>query len=290
MNAEHGSERDSTRLAVIFILLIAATVVVSFVWGGAIRRFVRESRMQRVNSAHYEILYSPDSLSRHAATKFASDREALFAALNKKLAGADSNLKIRIVFDPNFRAPSSGESAGPAYAVTGATIRTRVEAHNPQLAAAADSEAMLSAAWGKPGNPEIARWTAIWLLGEWRGAEIGMAAAQVEQHLGHKRLASVLADPGGEISSPEDRDVLGAAWISEVADFGGADAVKKIYAAKMAHPNITEVTKVLGTNPLELDRKWQMWMYSYLAGMPSAPQDSGMPMNMPMNMQMPGQH
>ena len=137
-------------------------------------------------------------------------------------------------------------------------------------------------AWGKPGNAQIARWIANWLVGDWHGAEIGMAAAQVEQKLGHKKLATLLGDPGSEISSPDDRTLLGAAWISEIAEFGGADAVQKLYTAQMPHPNVAEVTNTLGTTPLELDRKWQLWMYAYLAGMPPMPQDSSMPMNMPM--------
>jgi hypothetical protein len=109
-----------------------------------------------------------------------------------------------------------------------------------------------------------------------------MAAAQVEQKLGHKKLGSLLGDPGGEISSPDDRILLGAAWISEIGEFGGEEAVRKLYVAKMSHPNVAEVTKALGATPLELDRKWQMWMYSYLAGMPSMQRDSGMSMDMPM--------
>ena len=166
--------------------------------------------------------------------------------------------------------------------MTGTTIRTKLKGRIPKLPAAADAEALLYAAWGKPGNAQVARWTAVWLVGEWRGAEIGMAAAQVEQRLGHKKVASLLVDPGGEISSLDDRTLLGAAWISEIAEFGGADAVRKLYAAKMPHPNVAEVTKALDTTSLELDRKWQLWMYSYLAGMPTMPPDSTMQMNMPM--------
>jgi hypothetical protein len=213
---------------------------------------------------------------------FATKREPLFASLNKKLRDADSNVEIRVVFDPDFTVPPAGETSQQPYSVTGTTIRTKLKGRIPQLPAAADAEALLYAAWGKPGNAQLARWTAVWLVGEWRGAEIGMAAAQVEQRLGHKKVASLLVDPGGEISSPDDRTLLGAAWVSEIAEFGGADAVRKLYAAKMPHPNVAEVTKALDTTSLELDRKWQLWMYSYLAGMPSMPPDSTMQMNMPM--------
>jgi len=238
--------------------------------------------MQSVTSSHYQILCPPGALSQDAMTEFAVQREPLFTSLDKKLRDAASNLEIRIIFDPNFPGPPASEGGQQPYSVSGTTIRTRLIGQTPQLPAAADAEAMLYAAWGKPGNAQLARWTAIWLVGDWRGAEIGMAAAQVEQRLGHKKLASLLVDPGGEISSPDDQTLLGAAWISEIAEFGGAGAVRKLYAAKMSHPNVPEVTKALGTTPLELDRKWQLWMYAYLAGMPSPPSGSGMQMNMPM--------
>ena len=282
MTPKARSERGFSRPLAIFFLSIAAIVIALVYFGGNLRRLARESLMQRVTSSHYEILCPPGALSQSAMAEFAKQREPLFAALNKKLGDAESNLEIRVVFDPNFTELPSGESTGQAYTATGTTIRTRLNGPAPHLPAAADAEALLYAAWGKPGNAQIARWTSIWLVGDWRGAEIGMAAAQVEQRLGHKKVASLLVDPGGEIASPDDQCLLGAAWTSEIAEFGGADAVRKLYSAKMPHPSVAEVTKVLGTTPLELDRKWQLWIYAYLAGMPSMPGDSGMPMNMPM--------
>ena len=281
MTAKAPSERGFIKPLAIFSLCIAAIVVAVAFYGATLRHFVRESLMQRVTSAHYKILCPPGTLSPNTMAEFAKQREPLFTALDKKLGDADSNAEIRIVFDSNFPWPPPGDLGQQSYSVTGTTIRTNLTGQTPQLSAAADAEALLFAAWGKPGNAQLSRWTTIWLVGEWRGAEIGMAAAQVEQRLGHKNVASLLVDPGGEISSPDDRTLLGAAWISEIAEFGGADAVRKLYAAKMPRPNIAEVTKALGTTPLELDRKWQLWIYAYLAGMPSMPHDSGMPMNMP---------
>ena len=283
MTAMAPSERGFSKPLAIFSLSIAAITVALLFFGGNLHRFVRESLMQRVTSAHYEILCPPGALSQGAMTEFATQREPLFTALDKKLGDADSNLEIRIIFDPDLRGKPQFDSAQTSvYLVSGTTIRATLNGQNPQLSAAADAEALLYAAWGKPGNAQLARWTAAWLVGEWQGTEIGMAAAQVEQKLGHKKLATLLGDPGGEISSPDDRILLGAAWISEIAEFGGADAARKLFAAKMSNPNVAEVTKALGTTPLELDRKWQMWMYAYLAGMPSMPRDSGMPMDMPM--------
>ncbi len=277
------SERGFSKPLATFSLAIVAIAVALFLFGGTLRRFVRESLMQRVTSSHYEILCPPGALPQNAMTEFAIQREPLFTALDKKLRDAASNAEIRIIFDPNFPESPASEPGQQPYSVSGTTIRTKLIGRAPQLPAAADAEALLYAAWGKPGNAQLARWAAIWLVGDWRGAEIGMAAAQVEQRLGHKKLASLLVDPGGEISSLDDQTLLGAAWISEIAEFGGTDAVRKLYAAKMPHPNIAGVTKALGTTPLELDRKWQLWMYAYLAGMPSPPQGSGMQMNMPMD-------
>ncbi len=282
MRAIAPSERGFGKPLAIFCLSAVAIVIGLFLFGGNLRRFIRESLMQRVTSAHYEILCPPGTMTQNAMTEFAKQREHLFAVLNKKLGDADSNVEIRIVFDPTFSGPGDGETGQQSYSVAGTTIRTKLNGQTPQLPAAADAEALIYAAWGKPGNTHLARWSAIWLVGEWRGTEIGMAAAEVEQRLGHKGVASLLVDPGGEISSPDDRNLLGAAWISEIAEFGGTDAVRKLYAAQMPHPNVAEVTKALSTTPLELDRKWQLWMYAYLAGMPSMPHDSAMPMDMPM--------
>ena len=143
----------------------------------------------------------------------------------------------------------------------------------------------LSAAWGKPGNAQLARWSAVWLVGQWpRRAEIGMAATHKWSNgSAYKKVASLLVDPGGEISSPDDRTLLGAAWISETAEFGGADAVRKLYAAKMPHPNVADVTKALDTTSLELDRKWQIVdvLVSRRNAL-DAPRDSTMQMDMPM--------
>jgi hypothetical protein len=276
------TEQGFSKPLATFSLAIVTIAVALILFGGTLRRFGRESLMQRVTSSHYEILCPPGALPQDAMMEFAIQREPLFTALDKKLSDADSNTEIRIIFDPNFPESPAGETGQQPYSVTGTTIRTKLIGQTPQLPAAADAEALLYAAWGKPGNAQLARWSAIWLVGDWRGAEIGMAAAQVEQRLGHKKLASLLVDPGGEISSPDDQTLLGAAWVSEIAEFGGTGAVRKLYAAKMSHPNVAEVTKALDTTPLELDRKWQLWMYAYLAGMPSPPRGSGMQMNMPM--------
>lgn len=275
--------------AILFFAVAAFGIVALLLWGRTLRRFVRESLMARVTSAHYEILSPPGTFSQNAMAEFATRREPLFTSLDKKLSGADSNAEIRVIFDPSFTAPTDDNSS-QRYSVTRTTIRTRLTGQTPELPSSADAEALLAAAWGPPGNAQIARWSAIWLVGEWRGAEIGMAAAAVEQRLGHKKVAALLVDPGGEIASADDRSLLGAAWITEIAEFGGAAAVRKVYRARMPHPNVADVTKALGTTPLELDRKWQMWMYAYLAGMPSMPSDSSTPMDMPMDMPMPASH
>lgn len=265
----------------LFIFAVAVFGLLLF-FSRAITRFVHESLMQRVTSAHYEIRFPHGALSPDAMTEFAKKREPLFAALNKKLSSAGSNLEIRVVFDPKLPIPLSTDPNQPFYTVAGTTIRSKLTDKGPRLPSAADAEALLYATWGRPGSAELARWTANWLVGEWRGAGIGMAAASVEQRLGHKNVQALLVDPGGEIASPDDRTLLGAAWLSEVAEFGGASAVRKLYATRMLHPNVAAVAKALGSTGPELDRKWQLWIYAYIAGMPAPPSDSGMPMDMPM--------
>jgi hypothetical protein len=287
LTAKANSERGFSKPLASGSMILAAIVVALLFFGGALRRFVRESLMQRVTSAHYEILYPPGALSQDSLTDFAAQREKLFAALDKKLGDAGSNTEIRVVFDPDFSGPNAGGTGGTPYSVNGRTIRAKLNGPSLSLPAAADAEALLATAWAKPGNEKLASWTALWLVGEWHGSEIGMAAAQAEQRLGHKKLEIVLGNSGGQISSPDDQMLLGAAWISEIAELGGAGAVRKLYSAKTRQLAVAEAARVLGTTPLELDRRWQMWMYAYLAGMPAIMhQDSGMPMDMPM----PGSH
>ena len=110
-----------------------------------------------------------------------------------------------------------------------------------------------------------------------------MAAAEVEQRVGHKQVASLLGQSSDVGISPQDRALLGAAWVNAIAEFGGAAEVRKLYSAKMRKLDVAEVTKALGTTSTELERKWQMWMYAYIAGMPPAGHSMAMPMEVPMS-------
>jgi hypothetical protein len=216
-------------------------------------------------------------------TQFASQWAPLFASLNGKLNNAASNAEIRVIFDPEFKAAGTPANTPQAYEVTGTTIRTGLSGGVPELDPAADAEALLHVAWGKPGNPLIAHWTALWLVGRWQGQELGMAAAEVEQRLGHKKVANLVEQLPDAATSPQDRALLGAAWVSAIAELAGGAEVRKLYSTKMTQLNVAEVTKVLGTTPTELERKWQMWMYAYIAGMPPASHSMTMPMDMPMS-------
>lgn len=282
-NSNNASpEKSSSAPFVVLFLVLAGVVAALFFFGSTLRRLAHESLMTRVTSAHYEILAPADALSAAAMEQFSAQREKSFAVLNTRLEDVASNAKIRIVLDPAYTETAGSASGEQPYSVSGATIRTKLIPQNPSLPAAADAEALLFAVWGKPGNARIARWAAIWLAGEWRGSEIGMAAAEAEQKLGYRNLRAVLDESSNEIASAEDQDLLGAAWISEVTEFGGTEAVHKLYAARMRHPNVASVAKALGTSPPELERTWQMWTYSYLAGMPTTAHGSAMPMKMPM--------
>jgi hypothetical protein len=282
MRYEALSESGLGKVGAVFALLCAALLVGALFLARPLRRYVRESLMQSVTSAHYRVLCPPGALSQDAMTQFATQREPLFTSLNGKLNDVASNAEIRVIFDPEFEPSAALTVADQPYEVTGTTIRTLLRGPIPKVDPAADAEALLHIAWGEPGNPFVARWTALWLVhGE--GQELGMGAAQVEQKIGHKRVADLLGqppDPG--ISSP-DRTLLGAAWINAIAELGGPSAVRKLYSAKMKSLEMVEVTRILGTTPLELERKWQMWMYAYIAGMPA----ENPPMNMPMDMPMP---
>ncbi len=129
----------------------------------------------------------------------------------------------------------------------------------------------------------MGKWAAMALVGEWHGEELGMAAAGAEQKLGHQKVSSHTRSIIGRNffarrSRPSRRGVVkrnrGIRWIRRSAES---------LFAKMPDFNEAEAAKTLGTTPLELERKWQLWMYAYLAGMPPDPH------SMPMNMRVVGQ-
>ena len=276
---EAASERGFGKVGAAFALACVVLAVIVVFFGHALRRYARESLMQRVTSAHYQVLCPPGALSQEAMTQFATQREMLFVALNRKLNDAASNSEIRVIFDPDFKAGAASTGVAEAYDVTGTTVRIGLSGRVPQLDPAADAEALLHVAWGEPGSAVIAHWTALWLIGRWQGQELGMAAAEVEQRVGHKQVASLLGQSPDAGISPQDRALLGAAWVNAIAEFGGAAEVRKLYSAKMTKLDVAEVTKALGTTSMELERKWQMWMYAYIAGMPPAGHSMAMPMS-----------
>jgi len=275
---EAPSERGFGKVGATFALVCVVLAVIVVLFGHALRRYVRESLMQRVTSAHYQVLCPPGALSQEAMTQFATQREMLFVAVDRKLNDSASNSEIRVIFDPDFKAGAASTDVARAYDVTATTVRIGLSGRVPQLDPAADAEALLHVAWGEPGSVVIAHWTALWLVGRWQGQELGMAAAEVEQRVGHKQVASLLGQSPDAGISPQDRALLGAAWVNAIAEFGGAAEVRKLYSAKTTKLDVAEVTKALGTTSMELERKWQMWMYAYIAGMPPAGHSMAMPM------------
>ena len=278
-----SSERGFGRLGAALVAICVVLVVLIVLFAGSLRRYVRESLMQSVTSAHYQILCPPGALSQPTMIQFAEHRESLFAGLDRKLSDAASNAEIRTILDPDFRATDATTGMAQSYEVAGTTIRTKLSGSLPQLDPAADAEALLYAAWGNPGSPIIAHWTALWLVGEWQGEELGMAAATVEQRAGHKKVEILLGRTAGGVLSTQDRALLGSAWINAIAELSGPAEVQKLYSTQMTKTDVTEVTKALGTTSTELERKWQMWMYAYIAGMPPANHTTTMPMDMHMS-------
>jgi hypothetical protein len=264
-------------LGIFFLALLVRTLGIS----NPLRHWVREARVQRTASAHYEVLYPAGATRQQALQQFLSQRESLFATLNERLGGKASAVRLRIIFDPEFSPKVTEPSATSIYSVDGLTIRARLNGSAPELDSAADAEAMLTAAWGKPGNHLIAQWTAVWLMGEWRGQDLGMTAAEVQQNLSHTTLSNLLEQPSGN-SSAGDHAILGGAWLSQVAEFAGPAQVHKLYSAPLTRVDLAQVAPVLGTTPPELEREWQLWIDAYIAGMPAASHSATMPMRMPM--------
>jgi hypothetical protein len=109
-----------------------------------------------------------------------------------------------------------------------------------------------------------------------------MTAAEVHQKIRHTTVSKLLQQPSGN-SSAQDRAILGAAWLSEVAELAGPAQVHKLYSAPLTKLDLAEVTDVLGKSSPELEREWQLWIDSYIAGMPAASHSMTMPMGMPMS-------
>ena len=273
--------RRSLGLWIILGIFFLALLVRMLSFSNPLRHWIRESRVQRTASAHYEVVYPAGAIREQGLQQFLSQRESLFVTLNERLGGKASGTRLRIIFDPEFSPRISEPGATEFYSVDGLTIRARQNASAPVLDSAADGEAMLTAAWGKPGNPLIAHWTAVWLVGEWRGHDLGMSAAEVQQKLGHTTLLNLLEQPSGN-SPTGDHAMLGAAWLSEVAELAGPAQVRKLYSAPLTRLDLAQVAQVLGTSPPELERGWQLWLDAYIAGMPAASHSATMPMRMPM--------
>src|SRR5258706_9655044 len=125
---------------------------------------MRESLMQSVTSGHYRVLCLAGGLSQRAMTEFATQGEPLFTSLNGKLNDVASNAEIRVIFDPDFKTSSAAASPEQLYEVRGATARTLLRGRVPELDPAADAEALLHIAWGRPSNPLVAHWAARWLV------------------------------------------------------------------------------------------------------------------------------
>ena len=269
--------------------LVVALLAGALLIGGApARRAWRQSRMQRAASAHYLVMASPRLASSQALERFASGREAVFAPLDSKLGARASDARIKIIFDEHFDeefAPDPETAGAPReYEVLGAEIRAKPSGTTLELDPAADAAAILHAVWGRPASPVIARWAAIGLTGQWRGEDLGIAAARVAQKFGHQTIAALVqpaieAPPAGSPSpagppsallaplSEQDRALMGGAWMSAVAELGGAAAAHKLYS-KLPAPDPVEAANLLGTTPAELERTWQMWIYAHLIGLP----------------------
>src|SRR5258706_13484680 len=253
MRSKSSSESGLGKLGAVFALLCLALLVGVVFFPRPLRRYIRESLMQSVTSAHYRVLCPPGTRSQAAMRRFATQREPLFTSLNGKLHDVASNAEIRVIFDPDFKANSAGVSPEKLYEVSGSNIRSLLRSHAPKLDPAADSEALLHIAWGDPGNPLVADWMARWLVSG-QGQELGRAAAEVEQKNGQKKVAVLLGQPLDTSISSQDRALLGAAWINATAELGGTAEVQKLYSAKMKSLDMVEVTKALGTNSTEIER------------------------------------
>ncbi|MGH9695889.1 MAG: hypothetical protein ACRD5Z_17180, partial [Bryobacteraceae bacterium] len=157
-NTTKPRERGFGKVGAAILLSLLALVAALAIFARPLRRAIREALMQAVTSAHYQILCPPKALTQAAMQQFATQREPLFTSLDRKLGDAASNTEIKIIFDNDVPPPETAPGLAQDYSVSGTTIRTQLDGATPQLDPAADAEALLQVAWGKPGNALIAYW------------------------------------------------------------------------------------------------------------------------------------
>jgi len=273
------------------IAAIASAIVLTtgLANAGDLRRWVSEMQMVRATSEHYEVFCQPNAFSKTFVAKFAADRESVYALLSGRL-GVDpkNSIRLRVILFPDFESKSAATGTTSAYSVDDTTIRAVLGGAETQLDPAADAEALLDAVWGEPANNRVANWSARWLAGESRGQELGMAAAKLDQTLGHRTVRNLLDAGLDGVFSPLERNPLGGAWLTEIAEIGGGAAVRRLYNLPLSSSDpAADAAKALGSTPSELERRWQTWIDAYAIGMPAS-RAGGMPaMEMPADATMP---
>jgi len=142
--------------------------------------------------------------------------------------------RFRVIFDPDFKAGAASTDEARAYDVTATTVRIGLMAggfRNSIRRRTPRRCCMWPGASRGVWSLLIGRRSG-W-LGRWQGQELGMAAAEVETTGWPTSRLRVCWDSRPDAGiSPQDRALLGAAWVNAIAEFGGAAEVRKLYSAK----------------------------------------------------------
>lgn len=275
-------------------VVLGVVLLASLLNSQMLRRWYAERTMSRANSAHYEIFSPPGAFTTAQISDFAAGREALLEDMQGKLHTTPAKARLRVILYPDFPSMAAATGVMHAYTVSGTTVRAVLGGSISQVDPAADAQALLHALWGEPSSERMDKWTARWLAGEWEGGDISDAAAMLDRDTGHRTLAQLLDPQLDGVISPLIREPMGAAWIASVADHGGVESVRKLYLLKSSDPTAAELAAALGITPQELERRWQLWLYAYQAGMsmamPAMSTQMSMPMSGSMNMSMPMPH
>ncbi|HYB61558.1 MAG TPA: hypothetical protein VEH50_08775 [Methylomirabilota bacterium] len=255
----------------------------------ALRRWYGERTMSRVDSAHYEVLSPPGAFTTEQISDFVAARETLLNDMAGRLHISAGKVRLRVIIYPDFPSMTAATGSRHANTVNGITVRAVLGGSIQQVDPAADAQALLHALWGVPSSERLDRWTARWLAGEWDGGDVSEAAAMLDRNTGHRSLVQLLNPQLDGVISPLIREPMGGAWIASIADQGGVETVRRLYRSKTSDPTAANLAASLGTTPQELERRWELWLYAYQAGMPTAatPSSAGSSMRMPMAMPMP---
>jgi hypothetical protein len=256
--APHLSPQRISQVAL--SLLLAIGLYNGLARAGEWRTRYAEQRLERLSTAHYEILYDPAAFPREAVERIGAEREQFLSDLSARLAADPEEVRVRLILYPSFVSKRAATRNDRTFTVSGNTIRAVLHGYVKRIDPAADAMALLHSAWGEPGSPVVGGWMARWLANEYRERPLDQTVAQIHSARAPISVADLLKGELGGLLSPLVREPLGASWIGQVHDEFGLAGVRKVYAAGASEPTLEQIAARLGSLPEQIESTWKTKM------------------------------